>query len=152
MTAVSLRYTPMWIFVLSFFFFWETSKDLFFKVPFATNIISLSFCEPRASGSCMRAQPYLWWFCDSFIKTALFRSNWEYLGTPASLDLSFGNRYWFSCLWLLRPRISPLNSSSRSLLGSRGSGWGSNRSNILREWQSAVTSDRCWCEQRARLV
>ena len=51
-----------------------------------------------------------WLFCDSFINTALFRSNWEYLGTPASLDLSFGNRYWFSCLWLLRPRVSPLAS------------------------------------------
>lgn len=91
-----------------FFFFWEKSKNLFLKVPFATNIISLLFREPQTSRSCMRAWPHFRWFCDSSIKTALFRSNWEYLGTPASLDLSFGNRYWFSCLWLLRPRVSPL--------------------------------------------
>ena len=58
MTALFLLLYSDVNFCSFFLFFWEKSKDLFFKVPFATNIISLSFCEPQASGSCMRAQPY----------------------------------------------------------------------------------------------
>lgn len=82
-----------------FFIFWENLKH-FLKSSICYWCYFSILLWAWVSRSCMRAWPHLWWFCDSLIETALLQSNWEYLGTPASLDLSFGNRYWFSCLWV----------------------------------------------------
>lgn len=64
------------------FNFWENSSAA-----------ALCFAEWQVSGSHMRAWPHLHALSDSLIQTALLRSAWEYLGTPASLHLSLGDRY-----------------------------------------------------------